>query len=248
MFDERLRLIEGAPGASATAFRDGGRCSPSPVHCQRGRPVGAAARSLFGRASRGVAARSRRAGVEVEFVDATTCRTDGRRCRSSAQAVSSSAVEPMQSLVRHRRGSSERTRRRVKVVLTTSSTPFRVQWVSARRRRDSLAPNTSTAGLFGGRSSATKHRRPGAETDAPHRPAMSAQRPGAAQGLRRLWSGGLATPRTGSPSFQEVHPAVRWVRYLFPPSHPQHDPAKRQMSGGGTVVTFELPRRGALRC
>ena len=40
--------------------------------------------------------------------------------------------------------------------------------------------------------------------------------------------------------YLEDHPAVRWVRYPFLPSHSQHDLAKRQMSGGGTVVTFEL--------
>ncbi len=40
--------------------------------------------------------------------------------------------------------------------------------------------------------------------------------------------------------YLEDHPAVRWVRYPFLPSHPQHDLAKRQMSGGGTVVTLEL--------
>jgi O-succinylhomoserine sulfhydrylase len=40
--------------------------------------------------------------------------------------------------------------------------------------------------------------------------------------------------------FLERHPAVGWVRYPFLPSHPQHDLATRQMSGGGTVVTFEL--------
>ena len=40
--------------------------------------------------------------------------------------------------------------------------------------------------------------------------------------------------------FLENHPAVRWVRYPFLASHPQYDLAKRQMSGGGTVVTFEL--------
>ena len=38
----------------------------------------------------------------------------------------------------------------------------------------------------------------------------------------------------------EGHSAVRWVRYPFLTSHPQYDLAKRQMSGGGTVVTFEL--------
>ena len=40
--------------------------------------------------------------------------------------------------------------------------------------------------------------------------------------------------------FLEAHPGVRWVRYPYLPSHPQHDLATRQMTGGGTVVTFEL--------
>jgi O-succinylhomoserine sulfhydrylase len=40
--------------------------------------------------------------------------------------------------------------------------------------------------------------------------------------------------------FLEDHPAVRWVRYPHLASHPQYDLAKRQMSGGGTVITFEL--------
>jgi O-succinylhomoserine sulfhydrylase len=40
--------------------------------------------------------------------------------------------------------------------------------------------------------------------------------------------------------FLEKHPAVSWVKYPFLESHPQYDLAKRQMTGGGTVVTFEL--------
>lgn len=38
----------------------------------------------------------------------------------------------------------------------------------------------------------------------------------------------------------EGHPAVGSVRYPWLPSHPQFDLAKRQMSGGGTVVTFDI--------
>ena len=38
----------------------------------------------------------------------------------------------------------------------------------------------------------------------------------------------------------EQRPEVSWVRYPFLASHPQHDLARRQMTGGGTVVTFEL--------
>ncbi len=38
----------------------------------------------------------------------------------------------------------------------------------------------------------------------------------------------------------ERHPAVAVVHYPFLPSHPQHELARRQMAGGGGVVTFEL--------
>ena len=38
--------------------------------------------------------------------------------------------------------------------------------------------------------------------------------------------------------FLEAHPKVSWVRYPFLPSHPQHDLARRQMSGGGAIVSF----------
>jgi O-succinylhomoserine sulfhydrylase len=38
----------------------------------------------------------------------------------------------------------------------------------------------------------------------------------------------------------EQQPGVRWVRYPYLESHPQHALATSQMSGGGTVVTFEL--------
>ncbi len=41
-------------------------------------------------------------------------------------------------------------------------------------------------------------------------------------------------------TFLESHPQVKEVRYPFLASHPQHELAKRQMSGGGTVVTFTL--------
>lgn len=40
--------------------------------------------------------------------------------------------------------------------------------------------------------------------------------------------------------FLEAHPKVRRVVHPFLESHPQHELATRQMSAGGTVVTFEL--------
>jgi O-succinylhomoserine sulfhydrylase len=36
------------------------------------------------------------------------------------------------------------------------------------------------------------------------------------------------------------NPAISWVKYPFLPSHPQYEIARRQMSSGGGIVTFEL--------
>ena len=38
----------------------------------------------------------------------------------------------------------------------------------------------------------------------------------------------------------ERHPQVAWVRYVGLPSHPQHELARRQMSGFGSMISFEL--------
>lgn len=46
--------------------------------------------------------------------------------------------------------------------------------------------------------------------------------------------------------FLQEDPRVAWVKYPFLQSHPQYDLATRQMSGGGTVVTFELADRGSV--
>ena len=40
--------------------------------------------------------------------------------------------------------------------------------------------------------------------------------------------------------FLEEHPAIEWVRYPWLPTHPQHELARRQMAGGGPVISFEL--------
>lgn len=40
--------------------------------------------------------------------------------------------------------------------------------------------------------------------------------------------------------FLDAHARVEWVRYPYLPSHPQYELATRQMSAGGTVITFAL--------
>jgi methionine-gamma-lyase len=38
----------------------------------------------------------------------------------------------------------------------------------------------------------------------------------------------------------EKHPKVAWVRYIGLESHPQYEMARRQMSGPGAMISFEL--------
>nr|WP_206039706.1 O-succinylhomoserine sulfhydrylase [Rhodococcus sp. HNM0563] len=40
--------------------------------------------------------------------------------------------------------------------------------------------------------------------------------------------------------FLESHSEISWIKYPFLESHPQYDLARSQMSGGGTILTFEL--------
>ncbi len=38
--------------------------------------------------------------------------------------------------------------------------------------------------------------------------------------------------------FLEAHPKVSWIRYPYLPSHPQYALARRQMAGGGAIISF----------
>jgi methionine-gamma-lyase len=61
--------------------------------------------------------------------------------------------------------------------------------------------------------------------------------------LRGIRSLGLRMERAQENSvklahFLENHPKIDWVRYPFLESHPQHALARRQMRGGGAVISF----------
>ncbi len=53
--------------------------------------------------------------------------------------------------------------------------------------------------------------------------------------MERAQAGALRIAR-----WLEARPEVAWVRYIGLPSHPQHELAKRQMSGPGAMISFEL--------
>src|SRR5699024_9063519 len=57
--------------------------------------------------------------------------------------------------------------------------------------------------------------------------------------LERMSANALAVAE-----FLDGHDAVEWVRYPMLPTHPQYELARRQMSGGGSVVTFGLSTEG----
>jgi methionine-gamma-lyase len=52
-------------------------------------------------------------------------------------------------------------------------------------------------------------------------------------------------PRERSRSSCWAHPAVSWVRYPWLASHPGHELARRQMRGGGAIISFGV--RGGWR-
>ena len=53
--------------------------------------------------------------------------------------------------------------------------------------------------------------------------------------IEKAQAGAMAVAR-----WLEAHPKVASVRYIGLPSHPQHELAKRQMSGFGSMIAFEL--------
>ncbi len=63
--------------------------------------------------------------------------------------------------------------------------------------------------------------------------------------IRGLKTLGLRIDRAQQSALQiarwlEAHPKVAWVRYIGLPSHPQHELVRRQMSGFGSMISFEL--------
>lgn len=53
--------------------------------------------------------------------------------------------------------------------------------------------------------------------------------------IERAQAGALEIAR-----WLEARPEVAWVRYIGLPSHPQHELAKKQMAGFGSMISFEL--------
>ena len=249
MFEERLRLIEGAEAAFATSS------GMSAVFTGLGALLGAgdrlvAGRSLFGSCFVVCNEILPRWGVETEFVDGTDLDQWEKALSKPTTAVFfETPSNPMQSLVDIAAVSEMAHAVGAKVVLdNVFATPLLQQGLplgvdvviySGTKHIDGQGR------VLGGAILGDKE-----YIDGPVQTLMRHTGPALSPFNAWVLLKGLETLSvrvnysTASAlrvaEFLEGHPGVRWVRYPFLASHPQHDLAKRQMSGGGTVVTFEL--------
>ena len=249
MFEERLRLIEGAEAAFATSS------GMSAVFTGLGALLGSgdrlvAGRSLFGSCFVVCNEILPRWGVETVFVDGTDLDAWEQALSEPTTAVFfETPSNPMQSLVDIAAVSEMAHAAGAKVVLdNVFATPLLQQGLplgvdvviySGTKHIDGQGR------VLGGAILGDKE-----YIDGPVQTLMRHTGPALSPFNAWVLLKGLETLSvrvnysTASAlrvaQFLEDHPGVRWVRYPFLASHPQHDLAKRQMTGGGTVVTFEL--------
>src|SRR6201747_162360 len=249
MFEERLRLIEGAPAAFATAT------GMAAVFTSLGALLGAgdrlvAARSLFGSCFVVCNEILPRWGIETEFVDGEDLDQWEEALSVPTKAVFfETPSNPMQSLVdiaavcdlTHSAGAKVVLDNVFATPILQQGFPLGVDVVvySGTKHIDGQGR------VLGGAILSDK-----TYIDEPVQKLMRHTGPALSpfnawtllKGLEtlavRVDYQNAAAQRIAE--FLESHPAVSWVRYPFLESHPQYDLAKRQMTGGGTVVTFEL--------
>jgi O-succinylhomoserine sulfhydrylase len=249
MFEERLRLIEGAPAAFATAS------GMAAVFTSLGALLAAgdrlvAARSLFGSCFVVCSEILPRWGVEVVFVDGDDLSQWEKALSVPTQAVFfETPSNPMQSLVdivavtelAHAAGAKVVLDNVFATPLLQQGFPLGVDVVVYSGTKHIDGQGRVLGGAILG------------DTEYIDGPVQKLMRhTGPAMSAFNAWVmlKGLETlairvdyqnaSAQRIAEYLEGHSAVRWVRYPYLSSHPQYDLAKRQMSGGGTVVTFEL--------
>ena len=253
MFEERLRLIEGAEACFATAS------GMSAVFTALGALLGAgdrlvAARSLFGSCFVVCNEILPRWGVETVFVDGDDLSQWEQALSKPTQAVFfETPSNPMQTLVDIAAVSEMAHAAGAKVVLdNVFATPILQQGIPLGV---DIVVYSGTKHIDGqGRVLGGAILGPKDYIDEPVQKLMRHTGPSLSpfnawtllKGLEtlaiRVQHQNASAQRIAE--FLQEHPAVSWVRYPYLESHPQYDLAKRQMSGGGTVVTFELATPG----
>ncbi|WP_066467186.1 O-succinylhomoserine sulfhydrylase [Skermania piniformis] len=249
MFEERMRLIDGAAACFATASGMSAVFTALGALLQAGDRL-VAARSLFGSCFVVCNEILPRWGIRTEFVDGDDLDQWERALAQPTAAVFfETPANPMQTLVDIRRVVELSHAAGAQVVLdNVFATPLLqrgfdlgvdVVVYSGTKHIDGQGRVLGGA-ILGSRD----------YIDGPVKTLM--RHTGPALSPFNAWTllKGLETMplrvRASTSAAQQIaeflaqHPRVRWVRYPYLVSHPQYELAKRQMSGGGTVVTFEL--------
>lgn len=252
MFEERLRLLEGAPAAFGTAS------GMAAVFVSLGALLGAgdrlvASRSLFGSCFVVCNEILPRWGVETVFVDGDDLaqweEALGDPAKPTRAVFFETPSNPMQSLVDIAAVAELAHAAGAKVVLdNVFATPLLQQGIplgvdvvvySGTKHIDGQGR------VLGGAILGDKEYIDGPVQKLMRHtgPAMSAFNAWVL--LKGLETMAIRVDHSNASAYRiaeflETHPAVSWVRYPYLSSHPQYDLAKRQMSGGGTVITFAL--------
>lgn len=248
-FQERLRLIEGAPACFATSSGMAAVWVALAALVSAGDRV-VAARSLFGSCFVILDEILPRFGVTTEFVDGADLDQWREALATPAAAVFfESPSNPMQELVdvaavcelAHAAGAQV-------VVDNVFATPLLQRPLELGA---DVVVYSATKHIDGqGRTLGGAVLGPQDFIDGPVQTLMRHTGPSLSPFNAWVLTKGLETmslrvQRMGASALRiasvlEDHPRVNQVRYPFLASHPQHDLARRQMSGGGTVVTFEV--------
>lgn len=249
MFEERLRQLDGAEACFGTAS------GMAAVFVSLGALLKAgdrlvAARSLFGSCFVVCNEILPRWGIETEFVDGEDLDQWERALSRPADAVFfETPANPMQTLVDVRRVSEMAHAAGAKVVLdNVFATPLLQRGFELGA---DIVVYSGTKHIDGqGRVLGGAVLGPKEYIDGPVQTLMRHTGPALSPFNAWVMLKGLETlgirvrQQTESAlkiaRYLDEHHATRWVRYPYLPSHPQHELAKSQMLGGGTVVTFEL--------
>jgi O-succinylhomoserine sulfhydrylase len=249
MFEERLRLLEGAPACFATATGMAAVFNSLAALLKAGDRV-VAARALFGSCFVILDEILPRWGIETEFVDGHDLDQWRKALSTPAQAVFfESPSNPMQELIDVEAVSELAHAAGAQVVVdNVFATPLLqkplelgadIVVYSATKHIDGQGR------VLGGAILGTQE-----YIDEKVQNLMRHTGPSLSPFNAWVLLKGLETLRLrvdhqcGSAlrlaQWLETDPRIGTVRYPHLPSHPQYDLAKRQMAAGGTVVTFEL--------
>lgn len=250
MFEERLRSLEGAEAAQGTASGMSAVFNALAAMLRTGDRV-VAARDLFGSCFQILDAILPRWGVHTDFVDGADLAQWEQALSTPATAVFfETPSNPMQQLVDVAAVSELAHAAGARVIVdNVFATPILqrpldlgadVVVYSTTKHIDGQG-RTLGGAILGTSEFVSEELRPLIRHTGPSMSPFNAWV--ALKGLEtlRLRVEHQTTSALRLATWLEGAPGVEWVRHPGLASHPQHELARTQMSGGGTVVTFSVP-------